>query len=69
MTGVLIRSLFRRMPRWLVKKLLFKMGCVRPQVSFLPLVQDRGSIKPMDQPSLNKTLAYHKEREKVTAVV
>lgn len=69
MTGVLIRSLFRRMPRWLVKKLLFKMGCVRPQVSFLPLVADMGSIKPIEQPSLYKTLAIHEERTNATAVV
>ncbi|KAF9377430.1 hypothetical protein CPB97_010207 [Podila verticillata] len=58
----LSKSLFRNMPRWLLRLVLIKMVAARPQVSFLPLVEDKGSKKPIYQPSLEKTLAIHKAR-------
>ncbi|KAG0342026.1 hypothetical protein BG000_007219 [Podila horticola] len=60
--SALSKSLFRHMPRWLLKRILVKMVAARPQVSFLPLVEDTGSAKPIYQPSLEKTLAIHKKR-------
>ncbi|KAF9327949.1 hypothetical protein BG006_008829 [Podila minutissima] len=62
MLSVLSRSLFRNMPQWLLKQILIKMVAARPQVTFLPLVEDTGSAKPRYQPSLEKTLAIHKMR-------
>ncbi|KAG0345715.1 hypothetical protein BG005_001189 [Podila minutissima] len=56
------RSLFRNMPQWLLKQILIKMVAARPQVSFLPMVEDTGSTKPRYQPSLEKTLAIRKVR-------
>jgi len=50
------------MPRWLMKRIIVKMVAARPQLSFLPLVEDTGSTKPIYQPSLEKTLAIHKAR-------
>lgn len=35
----------------------------RPQVSFLPLVEDKGTIKTAPQPSLEKTLLILRKRE------
>lgn len=50
------------MPRVILKQLLVKMTEFRPQVSFLPLVEDKGRYPPRYQPSLVKTLAIHKGR-------
>lgn len=62
MAASLSKYLFRHMPRWLMKLVLIKMVSARPQVSFLPLVEDKGSIPPKYQLSLEKTLPILKER-------
>ncbi|KAF9428634.1 hypothetical protein BGZ94_001657 [Podila epigama] len=56
-TSTMARAVFKYMPDWLLKKTIVKGCMARPQVSFLPLVKDRGSVPPGDQPSLRKTLA------------
>ncbi|KAF8979485.1 hypothetical protein BGZ52_004855, partial [Haplosporangium bisporale] len=61
-TASLSKSLFRNLPQWLLRLVVIKMVAARPQVSFLPLVEDKGSKKPIYQPSLEKTLAIHKAR-------
>ncbi|KAG0039931.1 hypothetical protein BGZ82_006044, partial [Podila clonocystis] len=61
-TASLSRSLFSHMPKWLLRLVVIKMMAPRPQVSFLPLVEDKGTKKPLYQPSLVKTLAIHKAR-------
>ncbi|KAF9214463.1 hypothetical protein BGZ59_003640 [Podila verticillata] len=61
-TASLSKSLFRNLPQWLLRLVVTKMVAARPQVSFLPLVEDKGSKKPIYQPSLEKTLAIHKAR-------
>jgi hypothetical protein len=38
------------------KKIIAKGTASRPQVSFLPLVEDKGTTRPIPQPSLKKTL-------------
>ncbi|KAG0019142.1 hypothetical protein BGZ82_000235 [Podila clonocystis] len=60
--AALSRTLFHYMPRFILKQLLVKMTEIRPQVSFLPLVEDTGCYPPKYQPSLEKTLAIHKGR-------
>ncbi|KAF9371991.1 hypothetical protein CPB97_001550 [Podila verticillata] len=60
--AALNKVLFRHMPQWLMKMVLIKMVSARPQLSYLPSVEDTGSSKPIYQPSLHKTLAIHKAR-------
>ncbi|KAI9235461.1 MAG: hypothetical protein BYD32DRAFT_463425 [Podila humilis] len=38
---------FRHMPQWLMRLFIFKMVSVRPQLSFLLLIEDTGSSKPI----------------------
>ncbi|KAF9021111.1 hypothetical protein BGZ52_001990 [Haplosporangium bisporale] len=61
--SVVIRAVLKRLPLFLMKRLFIaQLAAVRPQVSFLPLIEDKASIPKSDQPSLHKTLALHKER-------
>ncbi|KAI1314761.1 hypothetical protein EDD11_001730 [Mortierella claussenii] len=54
------RFVTRNMPNWLFMFSLRSAMSQRPQVSFLPLVQDDGTLTPKHQASLEKTLAIHK---------
>ncbi|KAG0343494.1 hypothetical protein BG004_005271 [Podila humilis] len=65
--GAFIRYLHYRMPKWLWSRILKQSVLTRPQVSFLPLVEDKGSVPTLPQPSLHKTLPIIRarlEREK-----
>ncbi|KAG0334887.1 hypothetical protein BG004_000231 [Podila humilis] len=55
-TGTFFRFVFRHMPGWLLKSILRKSVLVRPQVGFLPVVDDKGTVPRLPQPSLEKTL-------------
>ncbi|KAF9300752.1 hypothetical protein BGZ74_007535 [Mortierella antarctica] len=56
----ILRAIFKRLPKWVWNRFfLVAMSRARPQVSFLPLVKDTGSLPPLYQPSLYKTLALH----------
>ncbi|KAG0342742.1 hypothetical protein BG000_001602 [Podila horticola] len=44
------------------KRLIIKLSASRPQVSFLPLIDDNSKARPLYQPSLHKTLAILKEQ-------
>ncbi|KAF9897834.1 hypothetical protein BX616_004911, partial [Lobosporangium transversale] len=57
------RYVSKNMPAWLWNILIRSMIESRPQVSFLPLVEDEGTVPPKYQPSLQKTLAIRKARE------
>ncbi|KAG0348460.1 hypothetical protein BGZ54_004607, partial [Gamsiella multidivaricata] len=50
--NVVIRFFINRMPVFIWNMVLIRMYGYRPQVNFLPLVPDRGSIKPAPQRSL-----------------
>lgn len=56
------RSIFTRMPKRMVRRILAKSARQRLQVSFLPLVEDTGTAKIKYQAILHKTLAIHKQR-------
>jgi len=60
-----MRFVIKNMPARLNKQVQMRGAANRPQVSFLPLVQDNGSVKPAAQPSLQKT---RKERLNVGLV-
>ncbi|KAG0073990.1 hypothetical protein BGZ93_006799, partial [Podila epicladia] len=58
----IIRNVVKYMPSWVNRKMIIQATESRPQVSFLPLVEDKGSVKPIYQASLQKTLAILKQR-------
>ncbi|KAG0331450.1 hypothetical protein BG004_001657, partial [Podila humilis] len=58
------RKFMKHIPAWMWRRLMIKMSVARPQVSFLPLVEDDATVKAQDQPSLHKTLAILKEQKK-----
>ncbi|KAF9331489.1 hypothetical protein BG006_005634 [Podila minutissima] len=62
MLSVFVRSLMKRLPLWLWRRMLYKSVGPRPQASFLAPVEDNGSLKPFYQHSLQKTLAIRQER-------
>ncbi|KAF9148497.1 hypothetical protein BG015_009766, partial [Linnemannia schmuckeri] len=51
------RFVSRNMPDFLWKTKLAKSAADRAQAAFLPLIQDSGTVPPLFQPSLHKTLA------------
>ncbi|KAI1321058.1 hypothetical protein EDD11_008639 [Mortierella claussenii] len=57
MKSKIARYITRNMPDWLYKWGFKSILVNRPQVSFLPLVKDEGTLTPKYQPSLEKTLA------------
>ncbi|KAG0342046.1 hypothetical protein BG004_005770 [Podila humilis] len=63
MFSAVVRACMKRLPAWLWKKLVIKnLIAIRPQASFLPLVEDISRVKAAYQASLHKTLVLHKER-------
>jgi len=50
--------MIRNLPKWIWLMTLRKLASNRPQVAFLPLVEDKGSVKPVSQPSLSKTRLF-----------
>ncbi|KAF9300754.1 hypothetical protein BGZ74_007537 [Mortierella antarctica] len=62
LTAVLVRASMKHVPAFLWRRILISMSASRPQVSFLPLVEDKGEVKPLHQPSLHKTLSLAKKQ-------
>ncbi|KAG0068341.1 hypothetical protein BGZ92_004906 [Podila epicladia] len=62
--AIIVKNTLKRLPNWLWKRMMTKAIKARPQVSFLPLVEDKGTVPPMRQPSLYKTLALLERRMK-----
>ncbi|KFH66122.1 hypothetical protein MVEG_08223 [Podila verticillata NRRL 6337] len=56
MAALVSRAMMKRIPGFLWRKILSKLASSRPQVSFLPLVENNGTGKIAHQPSLYKTL-------------
>ncbi|KAG0316100.1 hypothetical protein BGZ97_007390 [Linnemannia gamsii] len=48
----IIRFCVKHMPEWAKRRMVVTLARNRPQCSFLPLVEDKGSIPPAFQPSL-----------------
>ncbi|KAI1319716.1 hypothetical protein EDD11_003410 [Mortierella claussenii] len=63
----IVRYVARNMPGWLHNMAARTLTARRPQVSFLTLVKDEGTLQPKHQPSLQKTLAIHKARAMVAS--
>ncbi|KAF9212614.1 hypothetical protein BGZ59_006516 [Podila verticillata] len=62
MLSIFVRAFMKRIPSFLWKRLIIKLSASRPQVSFLPLIEDNSEARPLHQPSLHKTLAILKEQ-------
>ncbi|KAF9308471.1 hypothetical protein BG003_011053 [Podila horticola] len=57
LTSQIVRFLTKNVPKFLWIIVLKIMAESRPQVWFLKLVEDRGTVRLTDQPSLKKNLA------------
>ncbi|KAF9099989.1 hypothetical protein BGX29_006845, partial [Mortierella sp. GBA35] len=55
--AAMARFMSKNMPDFVWKSKLAKNAADRAQVAFLPLIQDSGTVPPLFQPSLHKTLA------------
>ncbi|KAF9140911.1 hypothetical protein BG015_001469, partial [Linnemannia schmuckeri] len=53
MSSKITRTIIKRVPTWLMRKMASQQYCHRPQVAFLPLIEDKGSFRPAHQPSLS----------------
>ncbi|KAG0264609.1 hypothetical protein BG011_006455 [Mortierella polycephala] len=62
------RFMAKYMPYWLWRMVLVKNASVRPQVSFLPPIEDKGTVKAQYQPSYHKTLDIIRAREAESSV-
>ncbi|KAF9126825.1 hypothetical protein BGW39_006329 [Mortierella sp. 14UC] len=51
--GKVVRFCTKHLPIWLQRQAMIKMAVNRPQIAFLPRSEDKGSVKPAAQPSLN----------------
>ncbi|KAF9308745.1 hypothetical protein BG003_010679 [Podila horticola] len=60
--SVTTRAVLKWLPDWVWKRIITSMAIIRPQASFLPLIEDKPSLKPAPQPSLGKTLAIRKQQ-------
>ncbi|KAG0026811.1 hypothetical protein BGZ82_009287 [Podila clonocystis] len=58
-----VRTLVKRIPSWPSKRDISKTMAARPQAAFLPLVQDKGHMKPLYQPSLHKSKEVLRQQE------
>ncbi|KAF9103088.1 hypothetical protein BGX30_009226, partial [Mortierella sp. GBA39] len=52
MSSKFTRTIIKRIPPWLMRKMESQQYCHRPQIAFLPLVEDKGTFRPSPQPSL-----------------
>ncbi|KAF9334058.1 hypothetical protein BG006_002770 [Podila minutissima] len=66
--GKAARYILNNLPKWIIEKAAYDNVRSRPQVSFLPLVEDVGKVPASPQPSLAKTLEILRKREKAAAV-
>ncbi|KAG0024980.1 hypothetical protein BGZ82_010279 [Podila clonocystis] len=69
MLASFVRGMMKRLPRWLWKKIILRMAAARCQASFLPLDEDRSTVKPLYQRSLHKTLPILKNLAENPAII
>ncbi|KAF9105771.1 hypothetical protein BGX29_011473 [Mortierella sp. GBA35] len=66
--GAMVRSVAKNMPAWVQRKNQIRLCVNRPQIAFLPKVEDTGSVKPAAQPSL-KCKAPSQDDQSTTSAV
>jgi len=67
-TGAIALLLVNYMPKWLWHIVISKMIINRPQVGFIPPVEDRGTLPPKVSPSTEKARAMFNKRNSVSIV-
>ncbi|KAF9320539.1 hypothetical protein BG003_005722 [Podila horticola] len=65
LAAIVLKAAMKRIPKWLWTRLIAQLSRPRPQASFLPLVEDIGTVPAGYQPSLHKTLAILEQRKKI----
>ncbi|KAF9409843.1 hypothetical protein BGZ94_001836, partial [Podila epigama] len=63
-----VRGVLKRLPTWVMRRAVVYNSGVRPQVSFLPLIDEEVNGSAAYQASLHKTLAILKEQERVNSI-
>ncbi|KAF9148938.1 hypothetical protein BG015_009303, partial [Linnemannia schmuckeri] len=77
LSSKITRTIIKRVPTWLMRKMESQQYCHRPQVAFLPPAEDKGTFRPGPQPSLSVKAPQEKtasvlavnENEQSTTVV
>ncbi|KAG0367411.1 hypothetical protein BGX24_003232, partial [Mortierella sp. AD032] len=60
------RFFAKHMPAWLFQRIQARSSSYRPQVAFLPYVEDTGRVKPAPQPSLSVKAPVESEKTTTT---
>ncbi|KAK3817832.1 MAG: hypothetical protein J3R72DRAFT_480149 [Linnemannia gamsii] len=60
------RFFAKHMPAWLFQRIQVRSSSYRPQVAFLPYVEDTGRVKPAPQPSLSVKAPVESEKTTTT---
>ncbi|KAG0354647.1 hypothetical protein BG005_006315 [Podila minutissima] len=60
--SMLTRFVLGWLPASVFRQIVIKMSLVRPQASFLPLIEEKGTLELAPQPSLTKTLPILEKR-------
>ncbi|KAG0284017.1 hypothetical protein BGZ96_011620 [Linnemannia gamsii] len=63
MASKLTRFFTKHIPVWLFKRIQERACSYRPQVAFLPLIEDAGRVKPAPQPSLHVKAPVERKQE------
>ena len=58
----IVRFVAKNMPAWVMKQVQIRTVRNRPQVHFLPRVEDTGTIRPVPQPSLDARRLFDTKR-------
>lgn len=69
MSSKIIRYILKHTPSWMMRQIERRQFTHRPQVAFLPLVEDKGYVKAAPQPSLAIKTPVETESSTVTQVV
>ncbi|KAF9203189.1 hypothetical protein BGZ49_006685 [Haplosporangium sp. Z 27] len=62
--GKVARFIMNHMPKWLWASIRLKLASYRPQISFLPLIEDRCRVKATHQPSLRRVVLENSDDNK-----
>ncbi|KAF8981041.1 hypothetical protein BGZ52_003347 [Haplosporangium bisporale] len=62
-SSAVVRTMIKRLPPWLWRRLIIRMFTAQPQAAFLPLIVNKSAIKAAHQPSLHKSKEVLRQQE------
>ncbi|KAG0026812.1 hypothetical protein BGZ82_009288 [Podila clonocystis] len=62
-SSAVVRTMIKRLPPWLWRRLIIRMFTAQPQAAFLPLVENKAAVQPTHQASLHKSKAVLRQQE------